>query len=173
MVGVWGVRFGAVPTGGIDVGALKTAGIQAVAFPFHLLNATETVPLASELADGGLSVVALDPHAGGLLNGRRLESAWAPPGRTPPRPVVFSALARELAPVTRLGFLTKGRVRTLGQAALQFVWQARGVVAALPSTEDAAELAEWVAAFDRPPLSEEDRSKVVGLAVKRTPGSVA
>ena len=156
----WGMRFvGGVP----DLPTVRQAvasGARVFALEFHLLNAREAAPVARAIAGAGGSIVVLDPHADGRLNGERLETPLAFAGAPPGRPADWPSVLEELAPVTRLGFLTAGRRRTLAQAAIQYVLEEPGVASALVRPFDAPRLREWREAGHRPPLTAAERDRV-------------
>jgi len=121
---------------------------------------------ATTAADGG-RLIALDPFAGGRLDGTRFASGIADrPAAREPRSL--RQLHAEFDPVLRLEFLTRGRPRTLAQASLEFAlsfpWVAT-VVAPLPHAD---RLEEFLAAARGPGLPDADRDRV--LALGRSPG---
>lgn len=159
-VGAWGIRsVDSTPESSL-VATAVTAGVDALAMPLHLLNAPEVAGLAAAVHLAGASVIGVDPHATGRLDGQLLRDGalLARPG--PPRPVIWSELRRELEPVARLGLLTSGRRRTLGQAALQYVLGTPGVASVLPDWRDPARFAEWLEAMTREPLTDIERRAV-------------
>ncbi len=160
----WGVRFETAPPDLETLEGLLALGVRRFAFPVHLLNAALALP-AVELVRGAQgAVVGLDVHAGGRLNGLRFDGALGRQSHGPPRVVDFATLKAELAPVTQLGFLTRGQARTLGQAAIQFVLGIPGIVAVVVPIADPSRLREWTAWSERPGLTQEDRRKVADLA---------
>ncbi|HZY91917.1 MAG TPA: hypothetical protein VFG07_03970 [Thermoplasmata archaeon] len=162
-VGSWGIRFGEqVPRPDAVLGLLAL-GVRSFGIPYHLLNAPLVEPLLGLIHDAGGSVIDLDPHAGGRLNGDRFSGALGRSRSTPPRPVDFATLRSELEPVTRLGFLTEGKVRTLGQAAIQYVLGSAAVTSAVVPLHDPLRLSEWVEAPGRRSISPEERKAVARL----------
>jgi len=85
----------------------------------------------------GFALLARDVFAGGALDGTLLGGPFSGRGPAGP-PAPLAALHARLDPILRLGFLTRGRSRTLAQAALQFAlhwpWVLTAVVP-LPSPE--------------------------------------
>jgi aryl-alcohol dehydrogenase-like predicted oxidoreductase len=63
--------------------------------------------------------------------------------------------------VDQLGFLTEGR--TLGQAAIQWLLAEPAVTTVLPNIYDSAQLREFAAAPDTPPLSAAELDRVAEL----------
>jgi aryl-alcohol dehydrogenase-like predicted oxidoreductase len=158
----WGVRY----TGGVpDLGDVQQAiagGARVFALEFHLLNARAAAPVVRAIVAAGGSIVVLDPHADGRLNGERLETPFAFAGATPGRPADWPTVLEELSPVTRLGFLTAGRQRTLAQAAIQYVLGAPGVSSVLVHPFDGKRLRGWRESIDRPPLTPAERDRIEG-----------
>lgn len=159
-VAAWGIRSVESTPDSSLVGTAVRAGVDAVAMPFHLLNAPAVAGLVAGVQMAGASVICFDPHASGRLDGQLLRDGALLERPGPPRPVVWSELRRELEPVARLGFLTSGRRRTLGQAALQYAVGTAGVASVLPDWRDPARFAEWLDAVRREPLSEGERRAV-------------
>lgn len=106
------------------------------------------------------SVIARNPFSDGRLDGSRFAAAamLAGPGAGP---VDLRQLRAEFDPVLALGFLTKGRQRTLAQAALRFVlrwpWVVTSVIP-LPTPERFEEILRFGAS---PPLSDEELAQLV------------
>ena len=121
---------------------------------------TELIPAFESAGAGRRSgLIAYDPFAGGRLDGSRFAEQSLLPGPAT-GPVDVRRLHEEFDPVLRLGFLTEGRRRTLGQAALQFVlawsWVVTTVVP-LPSPERFDELLDYTT---RPPLTGEELERI-------------
>ena len=121
---------------------------------------TDLIPTFESASVGERAgLIAYDPFAGGRLDGSRFAEQSLLPGPAT-GPVDVRRLHEEFDPVLRLGFLTEGRRRTLGQGALQFVlawpWVVTTVVP-LPSPERFDELLGYAA---RPPLTEEEMERI-------------
>ncbi len=160
----WGVRFETAPPDRETLEGLLALGVRHFAFPVHLLNAALALPAIELVQAARGAVVGLDVHAGGRLNGLRFQGALGRPSHGPPRVVDFATLRAELAPVTELGFLTRDRARTLGQAAIQFALGIPGVLAVVVPIADPSRLPEWTAWNERPGLTPEDRRRVAELS---------
>ena len=65
-----------------------------------------------------------------------------------------------LEKIEKLDFLIKGTGRTLGQAALQWLWSEPLLATALPNIYDEKQLEELCAAPDAPPLTADELAKV-------------
>ena len=159
-VGAWGVRFLSGPPEVGSVQELLSMGIRLFGFEFHLLNAAGTHDIVATIAAGGAALIDLDPHADGRLNGRLLSGLSTRAGATPPRPTDWGTLRSRLEPVTRLGFLTEGRQRSLAQAALQYALGSEGVVSALVEIDDPRSLLDWVRSPQTPALTPRERHEV-------------
>ncbi|MCI4347874.1 MAG: aldo/keto reductase [Thermoplasmata archaeon] len=123
-------------------------GIPIVAFPANLNDYGRSKALCEGAHDAGVGVIALDPFSGGRLDGSFLEG---PEGLGPSlRPESIEELARRLAPVRELGFLTADRHRTLAEAALRGVLDLPGVLSTSVSFRSPG-IEATVARLDRVP----------------------
>ncbi|MGI4792470.1 MAG: aldo/keto reductase, partial [Janthinobacterium lividum] len=68
-----------------------------------------------------------------------------------------------LQKIEKLGFLIKGTGRTLGQAALQWLWSEPLLATALPNIYDEKQLEELCAAPNTPALTPDELAKVEEL----------
>lgn len=119
-------------------------------------------PVARE---AGVPVFVRVPHSSGLLEGRYDESTQFAPGdhrqhRVPTGEARKRWLLDGLKKIEKLAFLTAGGARTLGQAAIQFILAEPSVGAVLPNIYDEAQLAEFAAAPDTPPLTAEEMETI-------------
>ena len=100
-------------------------------------------------------------HASGMLEGKYTEDTVFPENdhrRHRPR----SWLVNGVRKMRTLGFLAERA--TLGQAALQWLLAEPRVVTTLPNIYDRDQLAEFAAASDLPPLSDETMQRIAELA---------
>ncbi len=117
-------------------------------------------PVADECDTGLLARV---PHASGMLDGTYR------PGMTFDSSDHRSHRKQEwletsLRKVSQLDFLYgEGSGRTIGQAAMQFVLAQPTVTSVLPNILNEAQLQEFVAAPDTPPLTEDELARVAEL----------
>jgi aryl-alcohol dehydrogenase-like predicted oxidoreductase len=157
--GAVGVRCapGGVPPGTAE--ALLHDGIRIFLAPWNLLDREAESVLFRPLAAAGGQLLALDPHAGGRLDGQRvLSPAWE--GAAVGLPLDPAALRREMEPVLALGYLTRGTRRTMIEAALRFALDPTVVAAALCPLHDPA-LTSAICAFDRSsPFTPEERERL-------------
>jgi aryl-alcohol dehydrogenase-like predicted oxidoreductase len=110
---------------------------------------------------GGGGLVARVPHSSGLLEGHYTTETTFPPGdhrNHRPR----SWLIEGVQKVEQLRFLER-KDRTLGQAALRWLLAQPMFVSVLPNIYDEAQLREFAAASDAPPLTPLDLDRVESL----------
>lgn len=145
-----------------------------VSAELSLLDAASLAPMARGTRRGVPALLVRDPFAGGRLDGSLLapEIADRRPGQ-PPRDL--RELREELAPVLRLGFLTRQHKRTLAVAALRYLLQREetlSVLVPLPPPE------RWDEIFSAPgaaPLDREELARLEGgdLAPERVAPDVS
>ncbi|MCI4364092.1 MAG: aldo/keto reductase [Thermoplasmata archaeon] len=151
-----------LPRGGMDpreVDRLLSEHVATFLAPWSLLEREAEHDLLPRLGSVGGRLLALDPHSGGALDGRRaLSSPFdRAPGEPPPD---LAELRRQMAPVLALGFLTSGRRRTLVEAAIRFALDPREVAAALCPLVD-PKLTEAICGFERSaPFTSEERHRL-------------
>jgi aryl-alcohol dehydrogenase-like predicted oxidoreductase len=110
----------------------------------------------------GCGFVARVPHSSGLLEGRYTEDTTFPPGdhrNHRPRRWLIDGLKK----VEQLRFLEAAGRRTLGQAALQWLLAEPLMASVLPNIYDEAQLREFAATSETPPLSNEELRRVEAL----------
>ena len=143
----------------------KVASVQII---YNLLEQVlgQDVFAAAAAAEGG--VMCRVPHASGLLEGSYTnETEFAPGDHRNFR--VNSSEKRKLwledglKKVEKLDFLVKNTGRTLGQAALQFVWSEPTMASALPNIYDEKQLEEFAAAAEVPELTSSELAELRGL----------
>lgn len=151
----------------LDEAALDAAGIRAVASAgvriflarWSLLEREIAGSVLPVLRETGSSLLAVDPHADGRLDGRRVLSPAAG-RRAGSHPLDPSELRRAMAPVLGLRYLTEGTGRTLIQAAVQFALDPPEVAAVLCPLEDprlTGQICEYAAA---PAFSVDERRRL-------------
>lgn len=119
---------------------------------------------AAARATGG-GVMVRVPHASGLLEGSYSTETEFAPGdhrnfRVSTNEKRKAWLEDGLRKIETLDFLTHGTGRTLGQAALQFLWSEPTLACALPNIYDERQLEEFCAAPDALTLSEGDLTRL-------------
>ena len=122
---------------------------------------------AAARATGG-GVMVRVPHASGLLEGSYTADTEFAPGDHRNFRVNTSEkrrlwLEEGLQKVARLDVLVRDAGRTLGQAALQFLWAEPTLACALPNIYDQKQLEEFCAAPDASPWTAEDAAAVRDL----------
>jgi aryl-alcohol dehydrogenase-like predicted oxidoreductase len=102
------------------------------------------------------------PHSSGMLEGKYTsETTFAPSDHRSHRPK--SWLINGVKKVETLRFLERPD-RTLGQAAIQWLLAEPRVMSVLPNVYDRAQLREFAAAPDTPPLTPDELARVAELA---------
>ena len=108
--------------------------------------------------DMGSGLVIRVPHSSGLLEGRYTAETTFPEGdhrNHRPRQWLIDGLRK----VEQLRFLER-EDRTLGQAAIQWLLAEPSITSVLPNVYDEAQLREFAAASDAPPLTVDERRRV-------------
>lgn len=130
----------------------------------HIYNMLEQDPgrefnaVARERGSGALVRV---PHSSGLLEGKyTLETTFDPSDHRSHRPREW--LVNGLKKLERLQFLVRPD-RTIGQAALRWLFADPAVTCALPNIYNGEQLDEFVTASDSPDLTEEELARVADL----------
>ncbi|HEV2450231.1 MAG TPA: hypothetical protein VGU43_07500 [Thermoplasmata archaeon] len=147
---------------GLDAGtvrALAAEGIRIFLARWNLLETGASDALLPALSEHACSLLSVDPHANGRLDGRRMLSPTAGrPAGTPP--LDAAALRRTMGPVLSLRYLTEGTGRTLVQAAVQFALDPPAVASVLCPLED-PRLTAQICGYDAaPPFSAEERRRL-------------
>lgn len=132
-----------------------------VSTELSVLDAASLAPLADRTRPGAPALLVRDPFAGGRLDGSLLSSELGDrrPGR-PPRDV--RELREEYAPVLRLGFLTRGRKRTLAVAALRYLLQRPETLSVLVPLPPPERWDEVFSAGRAAPLDREELARLEG-----------
>jgi hypothetical protein len=160
---LWGAAWASPSEAALNGPTALEHGARLLALPASLLSYAEAVQVGEQAARRGAAVIVLDPMASGSLDGSFLDGT--PLDRPPTsRPPSLDELSTRLGPVTRLGFLTEGRRRSLAQAAVRFVLGLPGVVSACCVQPSPRILAELAAIDKVPPLSEAELERVGRLA---------
>jgi aryl-alcohol dehydrogenase-like predicted oxidoreductase len=152
----WGLDL---PAGAVENASWSEA-VRRGARLFHLeANLLELQTLqASEisLAAKSIPLVISNPHAHGLLDGGWLEAGGL--NRLAPKgPLEWRGLQERLAPITRLGFLTVGRGRTLAVAAVQALLESPSIASVAIAPRDLEGLELLANPEDWPPLTADER----------------
>jgi aryl-alcohol dehydrogenase-like predicted oxidoreductase len=110
----------------------------------------------------GTGVLVRVPHSSGMLEGRyTADTTFAENDHRRHRTKEW--LEQGLRKLKTLEFLTEGRGRTIGQAALQFILSEPSVASAFPNVYDEEQLREFAAASDTPAFTQEEIDRVAAL----------
>ncbi|MCI4331428.1 MAG: hypothetical protein L3K19_06240 [Thermoplasmata archaeon] len=156
--GGWGLKV--TPATRLDLlPPVLEAGAGFLVMAANLLDHRLAVEAERVVRGGRASLLVEDPFAHGALDGGFLRGSSVSDGPSA-RFERWETLEQRLRPVTRLGFLTEERTRTLAEAAIQFVLGLPSVASVLvrpvePTTVEAA-----LSALGRPPLSAATRHRV-------------
>jgi aryl-alcohol dehydrogenase-like predicted oxidoreductase len=141
---------------------LRDRGITTLQIIYNMLEQDPGRSLISAAEQEGVTVFVRVPHSSGLLEGKYTADTTFPPSdHRSHRPREW--LTEGLEKIEKLAFLTDGTGRTIGQAAIQFVLNSPAVASVLPNVYDEEQLAEFVAAPDTSPLSEDEMSSIAEL----------
>lgn len=148
--------------------AFRTRNVASVQIIFSLLEQVLAGDVLAAARETGGGVMCRIPHASGLLEGSYTTETEFAPGDHRNFRVATSEkrktwLEDGLKKVEQLDFLTQGTGRTLGQAALQWLWSEPLLATALPNIYDEKQLEEFCAAPDTPALTPEELTQVQEL----------
>ena len=151
--------------GAVAFRARRMASVQIIYNLLEQMLGTDVFAAAREVGGG---VMCRVPHASGLLEGSYTADTEFAPGdhrnfRVSTNEKRKAWLEDGLKKIETLDFLIKGTGRTLGQAALQWLWAEPLMATALPNIYDEKQLEEFCAAPDTPPLTGEELAKVQEL----------
>jgi aryl-alcohol dehydrogenase-like predicted oxidoreductase len=157
----WGVALGPA-IGWRDEGlAAIQRGVSSLQIIHNLLEQEPGCDFITAARETGAGLVARVPHSSGLLEGHYTESTTFPPGdhrNHRPRQWLLDGLKK----VENLRFL-ECEGRTLGQAAIQWLLAEPSMASVLPNIYDEAQLQEFAAASDSPPLTAAEIERVQQL----------
>ncbi|CAB3390433.1 aldo/keto reductase [Kyrpidia spormannii] len=154
------------PALGPDIGwrneglyALENRSIHVMQVIYNLLEQWPSLDLFEPAERNHVGLIVRVPHASGLLDGTyNPEKHFDKSDHRNHRKHEW--MGRGLKAVEKLRFLTEGTGRTLGQAAIQFALAQPSVVTVLPNFTSEANVAEFTAAPDVPPLTEEEQVRI-------------
>ena len=150
------------------VQAFRHRHVASVQIIYNLLEQMLGPQVFAAARGTGGGVMVRVPHASGLLEGSYTTETEFAPGDHRNFRVSTSEKRRAwldegLRKIETLDFLIQGTGRTLGQAALQFLWSEPTLACALPNIYDRKQLEEFCAAPDVPPITAEELSKLHDL----------
>ncbi len=148
--------------------AFRTRRMASVQIIYNLLEQMLGPDVLAAAREAGGGVMCRVPHASGLLEGSYTTETEFAPGdhrnfRVSTNEKRKAWLEDGLKKIETLDFLIKGTGRTLGQAALQWLWAEPLLATALPNIYDEKQLEELCAAPDTPPLTAEELAQVQDL----------
>lgn len=148
--------------------AFRTRRMASVQIIYNLLEQMLGPDVFEAARETGGGVMVRVPHASGLLEGSYTNETEFAPGdhrnfRVSTNEKRKAWLEDGLKKIAQLDFLTQGTGRTLGQAALQWLWSEPLMATALPNIYDEKQLEEFCAAPDTPALTPEELAKVQDL----------
>jgi len=153
---------------GEAVESLKLRNVASVQIIYNLLEQILGDDVFATARETGGGVMVRVPHASGLLEGSYSTDTEFAPGdhrnfRVTTNDKRKAWLDDGLKKIEKLDFLTNGTGRTLGQAALQFLWHEKTIASALPNVYDEIQLEELCAAADVAPLTDDEFARVQAL----------
>jgi len=142
--------------------AMRHLPIQSVQMIYNALELDPGRALIRTAEQEGVSLLVRVPHSSGMLEGHYTEdTVFAEHDHRRHRP--RSWLVEGVQKVDQLRFLERENACTLGQAALQYVLRSPMVVSALPNIYDAAQVDEFAAAPEHPPISDAQAATIEQL----------
>ena len=110
----------------------------------------------------GVGVLVRVPHSSGMLEGRYTkDTVFGENDHRRHRTKEW--LEQGLRKLETVTFLTEGRGRTIGQAALQFILAEPTVASTLPNVYDEEQLVEFAAASDTPEMTDDEMARIAAL----------
>ena len=144
----------------------QMAGVQII---YNLLEQQVGAPIFAAAREKGVGILTRVPHASGLLEGNLHQNTTFAPGdhrnwRMTNNEQKRQWLDEGLLKVEKLGFLTEGTGRTIGQAAIQFILSEPSIVSVLPNIYDLPQLMELAHASDTPALTTDELAHLADLS---------
>jgi aryl-alcohol dehydrogenase-like predicted oxidoreductase len=141
---------------------LREREIATLQIIYNMLEQDPGRSLIAAAEQMGARVFVRVPHSSGLLEGNyTAETTFPPSDHRSHRPREW--LTEGLQKLEKLGFLTEGTGRTIGQAAIQFVLNSSAVASVLPNIYDAEQLEEFTTASDTPALTYDEMASIADL----------
>ncbi len=141
--------------------AIENRRLEAIQIIHNMLEQDPGRDLLAAAAEHEVGVMVRVPHSSGMLEGRYTKDTVFPEGdhrRHRPRRWLLEGLEK----VERLRFLEDSE-RTLGQAALAWLFAEPAVTTVLPNIYGPEQLHEFAAAAHVEPLTDEERARVAEL----------
>ena len=150
--------------GWLDEGlyAMRELPVEVIHMIYNALEIEPGRELIRVARETNRSIFVRVPHSSGMLEGKYTkDTVFDENDHRSHRP--RSWLLDGLEKVERLGFLTEGGDRTIGQAALRYVLHSPQVVSVMPNIYGMEQIEEFAAASDCPDLSDEEAARVERL----------
>jgi len=162
-IAAFGVALGpAIGWEGEGVQALRRRRVDCVQTVYNVLEQDPGRRFLAEAEACGASVLARVPHASGALEGKITKQTVFPPGDH--RSFRNRQMLEDLLDkADTLRFLHSDGTRTVAQMALQFVIAQPRIASVLPTMTQLAQIDEFVAAIEVPPLSEDELHRIDAL----------
>jgi aryl-alcohol dehydrogenase-like predicted oxidoreductase len=142
--------------------ALEERDLTSLQTVYNLLEQEPGADFLEAAERRGAGVIARVPTSSGLLEGHLTpDTTFEAPDHRRHRPREW--LVDGLRKVEQLEFLKRDGERTLAQAAMAFILGQPAIACIVHTVTTEAELAEWAAAADVPPLSNEELEAVDAL----------
>jgi aryl-alcohol dehydrogenase-like predicted oxidoreductase len=142
--------------------AIRDRSIATLQIIHNLLEQDPGRSLTAAAEERGVGVLVRVPHSSGLLEGKyTAETTFGPDDHRSHRPREW--LTEGLQKLERLRFLTEGRGRTIGQAAIQWLLASPAIASVLPNIYDAEQLDEFIAAPQVPEFTAQELGQVAQL----------
>jgi aryl-alcohol dehydrogenase-like predicted oxidoreductase len=141
--------------------AIENRRLEAIQIIHNMLEQNPGRDLLAAATEHEVGVMVRVPHSSGMLEGRYTKDTVFPEGdhrRHRPRRWLLEGLEK----VERLRFLEDSE-RTLGQAALAWLFAEPAVTTVLPNIYGPEQLDEFAAAADVEPLTDEELARVADL----------
>lgn len=141
--------------------AIENRRLEAIQIIHNMLEQDPGRDLLAAAAEHDVGVMVRVPHSSGMLEGRYTKDTVFPEGdhrRHRPRRWLIEGLEK----VERLRFLEDSE-RTLGQAALAWLFAEPAVTTVLPNIYGPEQLHEFAAAAHVEPLTDDERARVAEL----------
>ncbi|MBI3318146.1 MAG: aldo/keto reductase [Candidatus Omnitrophica bacterium] len=143
-------------------------GCDSIQIIYNLLEQMLGEQIFPAAQGSGSSILVRVPHASGLLDGTVTRQTTFAESDHRYHRVSTDERKRQwqeegLKKVEQLSFLTQGKERTLGQAALKFILSRPTVASVLPNLTNEKLLAEFAATSDTPDLTSEELDRIQAL----------
>lgn len=142
--------------------AMRTRPIAEMQIIWNMLEQEPARSFVPDAVERNIGFLVRVPHSSGLLEGRyTLDTTFPPNDHRSYRKREW--LVEGLKKLEKLEFLTRDTGRTIGQAALLWLYQQPQVASVLPNLYGIEQLEEFAAASEKPDLTPEELARVQEL----------